>query len=139
MLLICATDAGHALFSPTAGIDWNVIVLLVGMMLMGSAVLSAIVDNIPYVATMSPIVSELASAHGEDRSQVLWWALLLGADLGGYATAIGASANLVIIGIAERAGKPISFWQFTRYGLVVTAVTIALATPYLWLRHFVLG
>jgi Na+/H+ antiporter NhaD/arsenite permease-like protein len=109
------------------------------VLLWGSAVLSAIVDNIPYVATMSPIVSELASEHGEDRSQVLWWALLLGADLGGNATAIGASANVVIIGIAERAGKPISFWQFTRYGLVVTAVTIALATPYLWLRYFVLG
>jgi len=106
------------------------------VLLWGSAVLSAVVDNIPYVATMSPIVSEMAGAHGADRSQVLWWALALGADLGGNATAIGASANVVILGIAERAGKPISFWEFSRYGLVVTAVTITLATPYLWLRYF---
>ncbi|GAA4997036.1 hypothetical protein GCM10023317_27060 [Actinopolymorpha pittospori] len=58
-----------------------------------------------------------------------------GADLGGNATAIGASANVVMLGIAEKAGRPISFWEFTRYGLVVTAVTIALAVPYLWLRY----
>jgi Na+/H+ antiporter NhaD/arsenite permease-like protein len=114
--------------------------LLASMVLLwGSAVLSAIVDNIPYVATMSPVVAELVRADGTDRSQVLWWALALGADLGGNATAIGASANVIVLGIAERAGKPISFWQFTRYGLVVTLVTVALAVPYLYLRYFVLA
>ena len=56
----------------------------------------------------------------------LWWALALGADLGGNATAVGASANVVVIGIAARNGHPISFWHFTKYGLVVTAVTVAL-------------
>jgi Na+/H+ antiporter NhaD/arsenite permease-like protein len=112
--------------------------LLASMVLLwGSAVLSAIVDNIPYVATMSPVVAELVRADGTDRSQVLWWALALGADLGGNATAIGASANVIVLGIAERAGKPISFWQFTRYGLIVTVVTVALAAPYLYLRYFV--
>jgi anion transporter len=109
------------------------------VLLWGSAVLSAIVDNIPYVATMSPVVAELVRADGTDRSQVLWWALALGADLGGNATAIGASANVVVLGIAERAGKPISFWQFTRYGLVVTVVTVGLAAPYLYLRYFALA
>jgi Na+/H+ antiporter NhaD/arsenite permease-like protein len=106
-------------------------------LLWGSAALSAIVDNIPYVATMSPVVAELvhASGGGSD-SQVLWWSLALGADLGGNATAIGASANVVVLGMAERAGRPISFWQFTKYGLIVTAVTIALCVPYLWLRYF---
>jgi Na+/H+ antiporter NhaD/arsenite permease-like protein len=69
----------------------------------------------------------------------LWWALALGADLGGNATAVGASANVVVLGIAERAGKPITFWQFTKYGLVVTVVTVALTVPYLWLRYFALG
>jgi len=54
---------------------------------------------------------------------VLWWSLALGADLGGNATAIGASANVVIVGLTERAGRRISFWEFTRYGLVVTVVT----------------
>ncbi|HEX5995818.1 MAG TPA: hypothetical protein VFY84_11810, partial [Jiangellales bacterium] len=65
--------------------------------------------------------------------------LALGADLGGNATAVGASANVVILGMAERAGRRISFWEFTRYGLVVTVVTIALCVPYLWLRYFAFG
>lgn len=110
------------------------------VLLVASAVLSAIVDNIPYVATMSPIVADLVQANGGIGSaQVLWWSLALGADLGGNATAIGASANVVVLGIAERSGQRISFWQFTKYGLVVTAVTIAIAAPYIWLRYFVLA
>jgi Na+/H+ antiporter NhaD/arsenite permease-like protein len=114
--------------------------LLASMVLLwGSAVLSAVVDNIPYVATMSPVVADLVNASGGQSAQVLWWALALGADLGGNATAVGASANVVVLGIAERAGKRITFWEFTKYGLVVTVVTIGLATPYLWLRYFVLA
>jgi Na+/H+ antiporter NhaD/arsenite permease-like protein len=110
------------------------------LLLWGSAVLSALVDNIPYVATMSPVVAEMAGATGSTGDgQVLWWSLALGADLGGNATAIGASANVVVLGLAERAGERISFWQFTKYGLVVTVVTVALAVPYLWLRYFVLS
>jgi Na+/H+ antiporter NhaD/arsenite permease-like protein len=110
------------------------------VLLWGSAILSAFIDNIPYVATMSPVVADMVNAQGNtDTSHVLWWALALGADLGGNATAIGASANVVVIGLAERAGKPISFWEFTRYGLVVTLVSIVLATPYLWLRYFAFG
>ncbi|WP_327092585.1 ArsB/NhaD family transporter [Nonomuraea sp. NBC_01738] len=106
------------------------------LLLWGSAGLSAIVDNIPYVATMSPIVEALVQAHGgSGPGQVLWWALALGADLGGNATAVGAAANVVVLGIAARNGTPISFWQFTKYGLVVTVVTVAVATPYLWLRY----
>jgi Na+/H+ antiporter NhaD/arsenite permease-like protein len=106
-------------------------------LLFGSAVLSAIVDNIPYVATISPLVSDLVEASGGAAgAQALWWALALGADLGGNATAVGASANVVVLGIAERSGYPISFWRFTRYGLVVTAVTVALAWPYLYLRYY---
>ena len=104
--------------------------------LVGSAGLSAIVDNIPYVATMSPVVDQLATNDPAlNPGNVLWWSLALGADLGGNATAIGASANVVVIGIAKRYGYPISFWQFTRYGLLVTVVSIALCVPYLWLRY----
>ena len=107
------------------------------LLLWASAGLSAIVDNIPYVATMSPIVADLVQANGGiGHAQVLWWALAIGADLGGNATAIGASANVVVLGIAERAGHRISFWQFTRYGLLVTAISVALAVPYLYLRFF---
>jgi Na+/H+ antiporter NhaD/arsenite permease-like protein len=115
--------------------------LLASMVLLwASAALSAIADNIPYVATMSPIVSELVNANGAHTNKdVLWWSLALGADLGGNATAIGASANVVVLGIAERNGQRISFWEFTKYGIVVTAVTITIAAGYLWLRYFALG
>jgi Na+/H+ antiporter NhaD/arsenite permease-like protein len=114
----------------------NYLVAATGL-LFGSAVLSAIVDNIPYVATISPLVNDLVEASGGAAgAQALWWALALGADLGGNATAVGASANVVVLGIAERSGYPISFWRFTRYGLVVTAVTVALAWPYLYLRYY---
>ncbi len=104
------------------------------VLLGGSAGLSAIVDNIPYVATMSPIVAELVAGQDGD-GQVLWWSLALGADLGGNATAVGASANVVALGIADRAGHHIGFWEFTKYGLVVSAVTIGLCVPYLALRY----
>ncbi len=110
-------------------------------LLVGSAVLSGVIDNIPYVATMAPLVYELVGpAPGlPPEQQSLWWALALGADLGGNATAIGASANVVVLGIAKRNGHPISFWMFTKYGLVVTAVTIGLCIPYVLLRYFVLA
>jgi Na+/H+ antiporter NhaD/arsenite permease-like protein len=71
--------------------------------------------------------------------QALWWALALGADLGGNATAVGASANVVVIGIAARNEHPISFWEFTRYGSVVALVTVVLSWPYLAVRYFLLG
>lgn len=107
------------------------------VLLWGSAALSAIIDNIPYVATMSPIVEQMVNAAPDSgQAQALWWALAIGADLGGNATAVGASANVVVLGIAARAGKPISFWQFTRYGLIVAVITVALAVPYLYLRFF---
>ncbi|MFI1034684.1 ArsB/NhaD family transporter [Streptomyces sp. NPDC020951] len=107
------------------------------MLLLGaSAVLSGVVDNIPYVATMAPITADLVHSMGGDPDHVMWWALAIGADLGGNATAIGASANVVVLGIAERNRQPISFWQFTKYGLVVTVVTVTLSAGYVWLRYF---
>ena len=105
------------------------------ILLFGSAVLSGIIDNIPYVATMAPLTHDLVQAGGS-AAQPLWWALALGADLGGNATAIGASANVVVLGIAKRNGHPISFWMFTKYGLIVTAVTVTLSLPYLYFRYF---
>jgi Na+/H+ antiporter NhaD/arsenite permease-like protein len=106
-------------------------------LLWGSALLSGIVDNIPYVATVAPLVQTLVDAgSGASQAHALWWALALGADLGGNATAVGASANVVVIGIAARNGHPISFWRFTKYGSVVAAVTIAVSWLYLWLRYY---
>jgi Na+/H+ antiporter NhaD/arsenite permease-like protein len=106
----------------------------------GSVVPSAIIDNIPFVASVSPIVSEIvASAGGAGEAEMLWWSFALGADLAGNATIIASSANVVVIGIAEREGHHISFWQFSKYGLIVTAVTVSVAGAYVWLRYFALA
>jgi Na+/H+ antiporter NhaD/arsenite permease-like protein len=97
-----------------------------------SAFLSGIIDNIPYTATMIPVVEQLDRGQANDA---LWWALAMGADLGGNATIIGASANVILAGMAEREGHPIRFGQFLRYGLPVTVGTMLIATVYLWLRY----
>ena len=103
----------------------------------GSAILGMFFDNIPYVATMAPIVEDIvAQAPDPEIGQSLWWAFALGADLGGNGTAIAASANVVVIGIAAKHGEPISFWQFTKYGLVTTLVTTVVAWGWVWLRYF---
>ncbi|WP_155341865.1 ArsB/NhaD family transporter [Acrocarpospora corrugata] len=106
-------------------------------LLFGSSVLGAFFDNIPYVATMAPVVEDMV-AHTADpaQGQALWWAFALGADFGGNGTAVAASANVVAIGIAARTGHRISFWQFTRYGILVTALTTVLAWVYVWFRYF---
>jgi Na+/H+ antiporter NhaD/arsenite permease-like protein len=107
------------------------------LILFVSALLSGIVDNIPYTAAMSPIVLQLTQGIADPvQADALWWSLAIGADFGGNLTAIGASANVVVLGIAMRSGSPISFWEFTRKGAIVTGVTILLAAPYLWLRYF---
>jgi Na+/H+ antiporter NhaD/arsenite permease-like protein len=106
------------------------------VLLVGSAVLSAIVDNIPFVATASPLVDDMVTDSSHPRAHALWWALAAGADLGGNATPVGASANVVMVGIAAKNGYQISFWTFTKYGVLVTTVTIAIAWAYLWIRYF---
>ena len=115
--------------------------LLTVMPILGvSAPVSGIVNTIPFVATMAPIVSELAAGmHDPSHANALWWALTLGADFGGNLTAVGASANVIMVGIARRADNPLSFWEFSRKGAVVTAVSVALAAIYLWLRYFAFG
>jgi Na+/H+ antiporter NhaD/arsenite permease-like protein len=111
--------------------------LAASALLFGSAVLGAVVDNIPYTTAMAPIVEDLvASVPDREQGRALWWAFALGADLGGNTTAVAAGANVVVVGLAARHHEPISFWQFTRYGLLVTAVTLLLAWPYVWLRYF---
>jgi Na+/H+ antiporter NhaD/arsenite permease-like protein len=97
-----------------------------------SAVVSAIIDNIPYTATMIPVVEALGEAGLE--VEPLWWALALGACLGGNATLIGASANVVVAGVAARAGHRVAFGAFLRFGIPVTVMSIAISTVYLWVR-----
>jgi Na+/H+ antiporter NhaD/arsenite permease-like protein len=104
----------------------------------GSAVASGIVDNIPFTATMIPVIRELTQAQGLSKAAVrpLWWALALGADFGGNATLIGASANVVVAGTSERAGKRITFLRFMAYGIPVTVLSLAVATLYVLLRYY---
>ncbi len=112
--------------------------------LAGSAILSAFVDNIPYVAAMNPLIVDLArSLHPEVSDYTtlvhqpdiipLWWALALGACLGGNGTIIGASANVVIVDIARKAGYKVTFWQFFKLGFPVMVGSIMVSAVYLWL------
>ena len=112
---------------------------LTAMLVMwGSALASGVVDNIPFTATMIPVIQELAQAEGLSEAEVrpLWWALAIGADFGGNFTLIGASANVVVAGMSERAGKKISFLEFLAYGIPVTLISLVMATPYVLLRYY---
>ena len=102
-----------------------------------SAFLSALVDNIPFVATMIPLVKSMAPAlGGPERIEPLWWCLALGACLGGNGTLIGAAANLTMAGLAERSGVAFGFVRFTLYGLPMMIVSLAICHVYVWLRYF---
>jgi Na+/H+ antiporter NhaD/arsenite permease-like protein len=102
-----------------------------------SAGLSAILDNIPFVATMIPLIKNTAPAYGGmARIEPLWWCLSLGACLGGNGTLIGAAANLTVVGVAERNGVRLSFVKYLAYGLPLTIVSIAICQLYIWIRYF---
>lgn len=105
------------------------------VVLLASAALSAFVDNIPYVAAMAPVVGQLTASPTLGANDGLWWALALGADLGGNATAIGASANIIVIGLARQYGHRITFWGFARLGAPVAVLSVLLCLPYLLLRY----
>ena len=119
--------------------------------LWGSALISAVVDNIPFVAAMIPVIGNLVPAIAaqmglQDPSQIqhlvaepLWWSLALGACLGGNATLIGASANVVMSGVAERHGHHISFGRFALYGVPATFVTLLISSVYVYIRYFALA
>jgi Na+/H+ antiporter NhaD/arsenite permease-like protein len=105
--------------------------------LWGAAILSALVDNIPFVATMIPLIKSMAPQLGGDAAILpLWWALSLGACLGGNGTLIGASANLTVAGIAERGGVPVRFFEFLKLGFPLMVLSIALCHVYLLIRFF---
>ena len=104
--------------------------------LWGSAIASAFVDNIPFVATMIPLVKSMAPAMGGEQAILpLWWSLALGACLGGNGSLVGASANLVVAGFAERAGTPIRFISFLKVGFPIMLLTVAIAHIYIYLRY----
>lgn len=100
-----------------------------------SAILSSVVDNIPFVATMVPLLQGVGNHLGPEAIKPLWWALSLGACLGGNGTLIGASANVVSAGLANKSGHPVSFWDFTKYGVIFTLVSIVISSIYLFIRY----
>jgi len=105
--------------------------------LWGSALLSAIIDNIPVVATLIPLIKSTAPAFGgADRIEPLWWCLALGACLGGNGTLIGASANLTVAGLAERNAIPFRLLTYTCYAFPMMLLSIAICHAYVWWRYF---
>ncbi|WP_419051442.1 SLC13 family permease [Gordonibacter pamelaeae] len=118
----------HALIDATGG---NVFVTML-VLLIGSAVISSFLDNIPFVATMIPILLAMESS-GMDVTP-LWWAVSLGACLGGNGTLIGASANVVLSDISKKNGHEITFVQFLKTGFPIMLLTVAIAGLYLVMR-----
>jgi len=122
----------QALLKATGG-DFNVTALAI---LWASAILSAFIDNIPFVATMIPLIKSMGPALGGDAALLpLWWALSLGACLGGNGTLIGASANLVVAGIADRAGIAFRFIEFLKVAFPLMLISIVISHVYLYFRY----
>jgi Na+/H+ antiporter NhaD/arsenite permease-like protein len=126
-------DIGQSMSDAAGGHLWAGTMLV----LWSGALLSGIVDNIPLTAAMIPVVEELGQDLGaqESAGNPLWWALALGAGLGGNLTLVAASANVYVAGVADRAGYKISFLEFLKWGGLVTLGSLVLATVYLWLRY----
>ncbi|MEK7817914.1 MAG: SLC13 family permease, partial [Actinomycetota bacterium] len=113
-----------------------------------SAFASAIVDNIPYVATMNPLVVDMGRElwPGVEGTALLqheglmpiWWSLALGACLGGNGTVIGASANVIVAGISEKSGFPITFKRFAMYGMPLMIESVIISAVYVWVRYYLL-
>lgn len=102
-----------------------------------SAGASAAIDNIPLVATMIPLIQSMETSLGGTAAlEPVWWSLALGACLGGNGSLIGAAANVLVAGLAERSGTPISFVRFLMIGMPIMLVSVAIANVYLYFRHF---
>jgi len=108
----------------------------VGAVLWVSAIASALIDNIPFVATMIPLVQSMEPTFGgAEAIEPIWWALALGACLGGNGSLIGASANLIVAGFAQRAGHPILFLQFMKHAFLLMIMSIAISHVYIYWRY----
>ena len=109
------------------------------IILWASGILSGIIDNIPYTATMAPLISELVNPANPNaitgNTQALWWALSLGACLGGNLTIIGAAANVIVSETAASQGHKISFMRFMKYGVLITMISLAISTVYLAIKY----
>ena len=107
--------------------------------LWGSGILSGIVDNIPFVAAMIPLIKMMNVSMIHAGNNILWWSLSAGACLGGNFTLVGASANVVASQIATKSGYPVRFWDFTKYGVIYTLVSLIISTVYIYFRYLLNG
>lgn len=101
-----------------------------------SAIASAFLDNIPFVATMIPMIQEMGNM-GVENLEPLWWSLALGACLGGNGTLIGASANLIVAGLSAKEGHPIKFVTFMKFGFPLMLFSVVLASIYIYVRYLI--
>ena len=104
------------------------------IILWASDIISGIIDNIPYTATMTPMLLEIQNVMGHDYTHPLWWCLSLGACLGGNMTIIGAAANVIVSETSGHHGHPISFMQFLKYGTATTFISLICSSVYIYLR-----
>lgn len=126
---------GHKFIALTEGSISKASLLIIWV----SAIVSAAIDNIPFVATMIPMLKSMEEAlGGRETMMPVWWALSLGACFGGNGTLIGASANVIVAGMASRQGQPISFLGFMKWSVPIMLLTVALATVYVYIQYFVI-
>ncbi|MEN9359766.1 MAG: hypothetical protein RL095_1301 [Verrucomicrobiota bacterium] len=125
------------------GISHNHLVTCM-IILFGSAILSAFLDNTPFIIAMCPLVKHIIGVdYGGDlmhpEAQAMIWSLLLGTCLGGNGSLIGSSANIIAAKIGDKSGAPVSFGAFTKIGFPIMLATVCVAAVYVWLRYFVFG
>lgn len=126
---------GHKFIALTEGSISKASLLIIWV----SAIVSGAIDNIPFVATMIPMLKSMEEAlGGREAMMPVWWALSLGACFGGNATLIGASANVIVAGMAARQGQPISFLGFMKWSVPIMLLTVALATVYVYIQYFII-
>ena len=107
------------------------------LILWASGILSGFVDNIPYTATMAPMIYQIQLVEGAAYAHPLWWCLSLGACLGGNMTIIGAAANVIVSETAAAHGKPISFMKYLKYGVLITFVSLVMSSIYIYFRFLI--
>ena len=110
------------------------IYLIIAIIIWVSGIASAFVDNIPFAATMIPVIKSLAITQGIDLT-VLAWSLSMGTDIGGSATPIGASANVVGTSVAAKEGYPVGWGRYCKYMVPATLIVLIISTVFIWLKY----
>ena len=107
------------------------------VILWGSGILSGVIDNIPYTATMAPMIQQISVIEGSQAAFPLWWCLSLGSCLGGNMTIVGAAANVIVSETSAAKGHKIPFLYYLKYGVLITFVSLVLSSVYVYLRFLI--